>query len=91
MEKPALRLARTGFALAIGATRKNIAFKNINLDWRRKMTREDEQELEKCGNCQGFGYIRILRNNSGQIDYINGQFTGETEDCRRCDGEGFDG
>ncbi len=47
-------------------------------------------EPEKCGNCQGYGTIRVLRNKSGDVDYINGIFTGETRECEKCDGEGLE-
>jgi hypothetical protein len=46
------------------------------------------EEAESCNSCEGTGEIAIKRNRKGEIDYIDGNRTGEVTACRVCHGEG---
>lgn len=41
-----------------------------------------------CENCEGTGKISVRRNANGDVDYIDGIKTGETDTCQTCNGEG---
>lgn len=52
------------------------------------------EEHDHCPSCGGVGEYQhiVLRDTRGNLDYLNGQSTGEIvrEHCRRCDGSGIE-